>query len=321
MRAVTVVAVLAMVSCKSKEQPPPPPKPAVEGLEVLARGAAPHVPLRYRLAKGTTSTIELAVDADLTTVDGALQLPTLGLTVEVAATDVAADGTATLRTTVTAASARDRAGVPAAAEVMQRQASLLVGLAQTATLSPTGALGDSKIVATHRDLAPPTQEQLATLSQSLQQLAMPLPTEPVGAGATWRFQKTMELNQLKLVAVTTVHVTHIDGDRVGYTTTTELGGADQTFAQGSASAQITKLRGHGAGTATADLAQMTTTGTTSAELAFEMRTEGATRPTSMVIVTRVGPAGSVLAAPAGGSPDGGVPAGDDPDDHGAHNAP
>jgi len=316
--------------CRSNDQPPPPPpKPAVDGIEVVARGAAPQVPLRYRVATGTTSTIELAVDADLTTVEGALKLPTLELTVDLTATAVAPDGTATLRTTVTAASARDRAGVPAAAEVMNRQASMLVGLAQTATLSPTGALGDAKIVATHRDLAAPTQDQLGTLSQSLQQIAMPLPEDAVGNGATWKYRKTMELNQLKVVAVTTVHVTSIDGDRLAYTTTTELTGADQTLVQGDATAQITKIRGHGAGTATADLARLIVIGETSAELAFEMTAGGAPRPTTMRTVTRVGEPGTVRAVPSdAGAPDASAPPGDassesddHDDDHGAHSAP
>jgi hypothetical protein len=96
------------------------------------------------------------------------------------------------------------------------------------------------------------QEQVTTLLQASEQLAMGLPDKPVGVGAIWKHRRTIKQNQLTLVSMTTVEITAIDGERVTFKSTSEMTGADQAIAQGSASARVTAIRGTSAQSGTFD---------------------------------------------------------------------
>ncbi len=317
MNHVTFAAWLAVIGCRSEDKPkPPPPPPPTDGLELISAGAPPRQPLRYRLARDTRSSIEIAVDVDLTTVDGAVSLPTIALALDVITATVDPDGTGIVRTTVTGAAARERPGTESVMKLMNRQVALVVGLVQSARLSPTGQLSESKLDASGRDLAKPMQEQVTTLAQALEGVVMPLPVDPVGVGAAWNYRRTLQLNQLTVIATTQVQVTAIDGDRVSYTSTTQLTGADQILVQGEASVQVTGVKGQGTAHGTADLAKVTVIGEHRAELGFTMAAGEQLRPTTMTMTTRTTPAtASPAAAPEPGSASQGS------DVQGAHNAP
>jgi hypothetical protein len=289
MKCVTVIACLLAVSgCGSEEKPKPPPAPT-DGLELVQPGAEPRRQLRYQLASGTTSPIELAMDVDLKTADQEAKLPTMAMSLDIAVAAVDA-GTAKLKLSVAAAGARPRTEDPKEAPartVMNRQANLLAGMVVTFGLTPQGGVKDSKVEAVGRDLSGPMQEQVTTLVQTSEQLAMPLPEQPVGVGAIWKHRRTMKQNQLTLVTMTTVEVTAIDGDRVTFKSSTEMTGADQTITQGSASAQVTAIRGTGTQTGTFDLTKAVVFGESKATLGFEMIADGQRRPMKLDIATRI----------------------------------
>ncbi|MBA3820618.1 MAG: hypothetical protein H0X17_17130 [Deltaproteobacteria bacterium] len=325
MKIVAIAAVLAL-GCKSEpkpEPPPPPPKPVVDGVDLVSTGSPPRREVRYRLAKDARAELELGLDVDLTTVEGVAQLPTLAMSLELLTTQLEPDGGGRIRSRVTAASAVDRPGASAALALMNAQAALLVGLEATAQVSPLGELAASKIDATGRDLSPAVHEQAKTLLQSLEQLAMPLPAEPIGVGAVWTYRKTIQLNQLTMVATTRVEVTGLADDQLGFASTTQLTGEPQTITLEQTTAQVTSLGGTGSGRGSIDLAHVTMTGEQRAELGFEMMLGSDRRATRMVMVTRLGPASE----PAAGSGAGGSAAGSagsasaTHDDQGAHSDP
>jgi len=293
MHCVTFIAcALAVIGsgCGSDDKPKPPPPPT-DGTELLESGAAPRTALRYKLAPSISdSALQLAIDVDLTTPDLDLELPTILLGVDLTITTVDPDGTAHLKMTVATAGAEARnASDNPAMKIMDRQTKLLAGTAVTYGLTPSGAVKDTKVAESNRDLSGPMQDQVTTLLQASEQLAMALPAKPVGVGAVWKHRRTMKLNQLTLVTVTLVEVVAIDGDKVTFKSTTEMTGADQTLAQGSATAQVTAVRGTGSQTGTFELGRAILLGESKATLGFEMITDGARRPTTMTLTTRITP--------------------------------
>jgi hypothetical protein len=183
---------------------------------------------------------------------------------------------------------------------MDRQASQVVGLAVTYTLTPGGASSGSKVDGVGRDLSGPMTEQVTMLLQMTDQLAMPLPAKPLGAGAVWKHRKTIQQNQLTLVSTTTVELVALEGTIATFKSTTEMTGADQTITQGSASAKVTNIHGSGSASGKLDLAKAVVHGETRATLEFQMIVDGATRPTKLDMTTRFGPRAP---APAHEDPD------------------
>src|SRR5688572_14813856 len=107
MHCVTFTAcILAVLGCRSEDKPKPPPPP-VDGIEVIAQGAEPRRLLRYALASGTTLPFELAMDVELQTVDAAVKVPTIAMSIDITVATVAADS-ANMKMTVVAAGARAR---------------------------------------------------------------------------------------------------------------------------------------------------------------------------------------------------------------------
>lgn len=292
MKCVTFIAcLLAASGCGSEDKPKPPPPPT-DGIELVQPGAQPRRALRYTLAAGTTSALDFEMDIDLTTVEADLKLPIMAMSIDVTVASVAPPP-AKLRLDVLAATVRARdASDPKknpAIKVMEHQTKLLAGLVVTYGLTPAGQVKDTKVDAVGRDLSGPMQDQVKTLLQASEQLAMALPEKPVGVGAIWKHRRTIKQNQLTLVSMTTVEVTAIDGPLVSFKSTTEMSGADQTITQGSASAKVTAVRGTGAQTGTFDLAKAIVTGEQTATLSFEMHADGAPRPVKMVMATRIVP--------------------------------
>ncbi|MGN6107332.1 MAG: DUF6263 family protein, partial [Kofleriaceae bacterium] len=127
------------------------------------------------------------------------------------------------------------------------------------------------------------------LTQNLEQVAMPLPTAPVGVGAVWKHRRTVRQNGVAMETVTTVEVTAVEGDRVSFRSTSTVRGADQKVTIEGTPLEITKIGGDGTGHGTIDLAKMALTGELAAELHFEMAAQGQVSPMKMTMTMRLGP--------------------------------
>jgi hypothetical protein len=317
--AVFAIAIVALHACGSEKAKPPPPP--TDGIELVNAGREPRRLVRYKLAPSSQTELDVAMDVDMRTVDRTVVLPSLVMSIDVAAGATDANGAIKMKASVVGGSARPRGEHdPAMLHVMERQAATLVGLVMTFDLSPWGQVSRTKVEATGRDLSEPMQQEVATLTQLSEQLAMALPDKPIGPGAIWKHRRTIRQNQLTLVTMTTVEVTAIAGDAITFKSTTEMTGADQTIAQGSATAQVTAIRGTGTQTGTFDLAKAVVLGTSTASLSFELIAEGQHRPNKLDVVTTIGPrekppeheptpGDGGITDDAGVTSDGGAPAG------------
>ena len=261
---VLAVGLLAVGACK-KEEPASGSggdKTGVAapagGIEVISNGAEPRKQLRYKVAKGTKTPVEFAMDIDMDA-GMAMNMPTLAMMMDIGVDDVSGNGDMKLRTTVNSVTARDRAGASVKASMLNGQLDMMNGLAMTATLSPDGSLKDTK-VEPGKNLPASMQSQMSSMTQNLEQVAMPLPPGAVGVGAKWKAKKTIEQNGMKMTTLNTVEITALDGDKMTFKSTSEIGGPDQTVHQNGMSIDMKNIEGGGTGSGTIDLTKLVMSG-------------------------------------------------------------
>ena len=274
MKRLLVAAVLA--ACKSHEAPPP--APAATDVALIAPGTAPQKPVRYAVPKGTKSTVELATDWKVTAGEMATTLPTIVTTFEVACDDVAPDGTMKLHAKVLDATAHEREDSKVNPASIASELEPLKGMTLAMNLTPDGRAAQATVVPGEKPLSPQVTEQMNALAASLSQLAMSLPTAPIGPGAKWRTSRKITQGGLALTTVTTVDVTAIDANGIAFTLASEIHGADQTVTQNGLSVEMKDVSGTATGKGTIELTKGITTGTLHFDLKSQMSAAGSATP-------------------------------------------
>lgn len=282
------ITFLAAVSCEKaprESEPLPAPGPRNDGVEMLSVGQGDQRLLRYRLTRGTRTDLELAMDLDLETGDRPGKMPTLilGATIEVA--DVKPSGDATLRTTITNVKMIDRAGATIEAAAVNPMLEQLTGVVHTATMAPDGEMRDAKVDTAKA--SPTTGAQLQQLTQTLEQIAMRLPSTPVGVGSSWTTRKQTQENGISLTTVTTMKVTSMLGDRIGFTNQTTLSAPDQKIKQQGLDIEVKNVGGGGTGSGTIDLSRVSMIGQIDSEFRATMIASGLTTPTRIKMQLRL----------------------------------
>ena len=259
-------------------------------LQIVSAGSEPRRVLGYHAPKGTKQQLEIAVDVDVSAGDMGGPMPTIVMTLAVEVQEIIPTGLK-LRSTVIDATARDRDETRVKPEALTGPLETLKGIVLTSTMTSNGRLFGTKLELEGKQVPPSAKSQLAALTASFDQLMMPLPDEPVGVGAVWRSSKPLEQNGLKMIAVNSIALTSIDGDKLGFEIDTQVHGDDQTISQDGMSVEIKDVTGTGNGKGSIDLKTLALT----SELATEFRSamqaggEGSATPMKMNIVTRVTP--------------------------------
>ncbi len=269
MRFLLVIALVA--SCRKAPTEKAEALALVEpNVEMISRGDEPRVPLRYQLAKGTSTKVEITLDVAMM----GRESPSVTMTMEIVGEDVLPDGTMKVRSTIRSAEIHDRPGGPAVAALMKSQADMMVGVAVTGSLSPEGKLLDAQLDLGTSGLPAEAKAQLGSLTQSFTKLAMVVPNQPVGVGAKWRTRDTIEQSGITQTSSTTVQIEKIDGNRVTFSRTSLISGADQTISQGSGSVTIKNIGGQGSAHGTLELDHLVMAATIADEYHSEVGTNG-----------------------------------------------
>jgi len=330
-----LLTLVVLIACKDHkpEQPPPPPPPH-DGVTLLQPGTAPLQVLRYRLAKGVKTTSELVYDIDAQNTDPADgsatppegqpgASPTLIVTLDTVVEDVLADGTAKLRLTVVKTRVRDQAGSQATSDLVSAQATAAEGVVLTETLAPDGEISNAHVEEASK-LTGKAKERVDNLIQSLEHVAMRLPAEPVGIGATWRERKPLPEGGIRAISETTYTLTSITGTTFAYTSIGRATGGTQTIEEDGVKVEVTNPRGHSETKGSVDLSryalEVSSKSTFSAAMNVDAPngTPGAGPSTvAVTVAVQLTPAAD---PPAGAMPEpGSEPSGQPP--QGAHNAP
>ena len=327
----TILALVALVACRDRTpEPPPPPPPLEDGVTLIQPGATPAHTLRYHPTRGARTTSELTYDFDVKDDGQGNPMPTLVVELETAVDDVLADGTAKLRITVIRTRVRDHAGAPGADSLLGDEAVGMLGVVITEMLAPDGKVWDAHLEVPAA-VPDKVRAEIDRVSQGLERVAMRLPTEPVGVGATWRERRTLPEGGIRAISETTYRLVSITGDTIAYATTGLSTGAPQTVEQDGTKVEVTDTHGHVEAQGTLDLARYafdlasTSTFSSTMTVVAPEGTPGAGASTvevTMAIQLRPPAASPAQDPPADAGRSAAAPAsGSTPSPHGAHKAP
>jgi hypothetical protein len=247
----TILTLVTLIACQDKKPAPPPPPPPHDGVTLVSPGAAPFQTVRYHLARGSKTMSELVWDLTATNDGQPGPMPTLIIELETVVADVLPDGDAKLRITITRTRVRDQAGSSAGSELVREEAAAMQGVIITENLAPDGKLSDSHVDAA--TVPDNVRTRLDGLSRTLEQVAMQLPAEPVGLGATWRERKSLPAGGIRAVSETTYTVTSLTRDKIAYTGVGLATGTPQTIEQDGLKVEVTNTHGHSETTGALDL--------------------------------------------------------------------
>jgi hypothetical protein len=248
----TLLTLVALIACQDKRPPAPPPLPPPhDGVTLIQPGAAPFQAVRYHLTPGSKTTSELIWDLTTANDGPPSPMPTLVVELDTVVEDVLADGTARLRITIARTTVRDQAGSSVGSDLVRDEAAAMQGVIITEMLAPDGKLSDSHVDAAN--LPDNVRSRLDSLTRSLEQVAMQLPAEPVGIGATWRERRSLPAGGIRALSETTYTLTSLSPDRIAYTGAGVASGAPQTIEQDGLKVEVTNTHGHSETTGAVDL--------------------------------------------------------------------
>ncbi len=278
MKIVMVIAVFALLGCGKTSISEAPA--TMDGVQLLNLGTEPQRVLRYHLKKGAHTPLEMAMNLDLDLAPRPMKMPTIVLVLEIAVEDVLAGGSARVKTSVTRAKLLDRPDQTLDATTLAPMSEMLTGMTYTATLAPDGSMSNGQIAGA----APGRMKaQLEDMTRAIEQVAMRLPTVPVGVGAKWSSRKTTKQNGVEITTVTTTQLTAIDGDNFEFTSETTLSAPDQKTVQQGAEIEIKDVGGGGSGKGGVDLSTMAMHGAITSEFRGTISTGGQNSPMRVVM--------------------------------------
>lgn len=282
MNRLTLAFLIAASACEGKgNKEAPIERP---DLQMVSSGNEPRKLLRYHVPKGTSQGLELTIDMTLNAGEMGGTLPTVAMSLLIAAEDVTPDGSMKLHTTVVDAVARDKPESKVSAAALSGPLDAMKGIALTSTLAPNGRLSKSQVDG-GKQLAPDVQAQLNALSSSFENVLMSLPNEPVGMGAVWRTSRDITQNGLRLTSVNTYAIIALSDDAITYTLDTDVHGADQQITQGGATVDIKDITGTGGGRGVIHLDRLDFESDLNAEFRSKMAAPGEAQPTAMTMTT------------------------------------
>lgn len=202
-------------------------------IELATQGAEPRVPLRYELSGIAPQNTQMDMDMTIGMGFGGQTfdqtMPTMRTMVSVSDPTINDDGNLRLRFAVEDMSIVPDSGAADPMVVAQLEAAL----AEVGTFSGTLTMDDrGNIVSSDYDLSsvgPAVRQQMESTMQTVQQSVIPFPTEPVGIGARWSVDMSVEMSGMSLTQSATYEVVEIDEESVRITSTIAQSADAQTL--------------------------------------------------------------------------------------------
>jgi hypothetical protein len=220
----------------AETEPAAPSKPPV--VTLLEAGAGPHQPLRFAPKVGVTQVIEMTVSIEMEQSLGGQAMPSqkapsMQYTMEtvVNATDEAGDISYQFEYKTADIVAEPDVN-PFVAEMMRSALKAIEGLRGKGIMTDRGF---NKLIRFDRpaDMDALLLQQVGEMERSMEQLVSPFPAEPVGVGAVWKVESTLQQQGMLINQTAVVTVLAADGDRVEVRTEmTQAADAQQLEAPG-----------------------------------------------------------------------------------------
>jgi len=261
--AVLLVAGLALIpSITTRAQAPKPLSmpgyPAVGApatVTVLAPGAAPRMPLRYKVAADHKSVMDMTMGIGMNMNIGGqavpMDMPPILMSATIDVTGVAPNGDITFNLAFTKMGVGPGAD-PNIAAAMEAAGSSITALKGTATVSSRGVTKSAKLDFSKVD--PAMQQALGQMTQSIENVSMPLPEEGVGVGARWEVRQTLNAAGITMFQKAEYELTAMDAASVSVKIKIDQTSPPQPMVNPSlppgVDATVDKMSGSGTGTMT-----------------------------------------------------------------------
>lgn len=197
--------------------------PALPVVKLVSAGSGPKQALRIEAPVGTSQTMTVATQVDMTmgmSMGGekptptTTTVPTIALTVKVDVLDKSPEGNLHCKLAFTDATVvEDGRGNPAVVDMTKDLVKSMKGITGDVTISPTGMT-----LSSHLDLpesmSPQLRQQMSQMQDSLSNVSAPFPTEAVGVGARWKILQDTQANGLTIHQTTTARLVSRKGNKV-----------------------------------------------------------------------------------------------------------
>lgn len=230
-------------------------------VELIDAGAAPHQTLRYDLVAGSTETMLMTMRMQMTqTLDGmklpSVAVPPMVMTMRLNVIEKTDDGDYRYDFELLDADVADEPGaMPQMVAMLRQNLRTMIGAKGTGLLSERGVSKETEF-----DMPPgmdPTARQsIESLEQSLSQVGVVLPEEPIGVGGSWKVIQKLDLNGIHITNTSTITLRARDGSRIELQTdTTGVGDTQEIDNPGMPGTTITvnSVKAKGEGSARFDL--------------------------------------------------------------------
>ena len=244
---------------------------------VTSAGAPPRRVLRYTFRAGAVETIEMdmhvavGVQMDgqtspVTTTPGMRMIGTMR------AERVTPEGNVVIHFSLDSVELSEATGDPALRQKVLDATRKLVGMTTESEITPRG-----RVLRTSDTMPPSADKSVADMvdqtQSTVRDIAVPLPEEPVGVGATWTASRKAHL-QFDLKTKSTFHLIRLDGDRGTLEATVAMSAPEQPFSRGAAKGTLRSMEGLGKGKSDFDLHHMLRTSDLDLRADSEMSLEG-----------------------------------------------
>ena len=192
--------------------------PALPVVKLVSAGSGPKQPLRIEAPVGTSQTMTVATQVDMTMAMGGAPMttavPTIALTVKVDVVDKSPEGNLHCKLAFTDAKVvEDGRGNPMVIDKTKELVASMKGITGDVVVSPTGMT-----LSSHLDLpatmAADVRQQMSQMQDSLSNVSAPFPTEAVGVGARWKILQDTQANGLTIHQTTTARLVSRKGNKV-----------------------------------------------------------------------------------------------------------
>lgn len=187
-------------------------------VKLVSPGSGPRQALRLEAPVGTSQTMTVATQVDMTMGLGSAPtttaVPTIALTVKVDLVDKTPEGNLHCKLAFTDAKVvEDGRGNAFVVDATKDLVKSMKGITGDVTISPTGMT-----LSSHLDLpasmSPQLRQQMSQMQDSLSNVSAPFPTEAVGVGARWKILQDTQANGLTIHQTTSARLVSRKGNKV-----------------------------------------------------------------------------------------------------------
>ena len=197
---------------ESKTRPAlPEGKKSKRKVKLIDPGRKPHKKLRFALKVGQQETMQMTMSSDMALTVGSMSLPKAKLPstvmkMSMKVTDRTPTGDHRYTYKLTNVGVLREPGVkPEVVKAVKKALQGLQGLSGHAVVSERGFTREAS-VNVPPGASPQVKQMVQGMEQAMKQLAVPLPVEPIGEGARWKYVAPMTANGMKVVQIMKVEL-------------------------------------------------------------------------------------------------------------------